>query len=172
MARMDNVKKLTGLVEWYAKNARLRELVNLIAVGGDRRKESKDLEEQAQMEVMYGLTEKYELNDEPTKERRALPNIVDTKGDFVQPALYEAFRPTVVESMTCGLPTFAIASWGPGQTYSERLFLRWFGNMGSKYISKSDRLEMSRYIEMFLLQDGYADEESPLQAESELSAAE
>ncbi|GJR76865.1 sucrose synthase, partial [Tanacetum coccineum] len=45
MARLDNVKNLTGLVEWYAKNDKLCELVNLLVVGGDRRKESKDLEE-------------------------------------------------------------------------------------------------------------------------------
>ena len=39
MARLDRVKNLTGLVEWYGKNARLRELVHLVVVGGDRRKE-------------------------------------------------------------------------------------------------------------------------------------
>ncbi|GJX63483.1 sucrose synthase [Tanacetum coccineum] len=55
MKRLDNVKNLTGLVEWYAKNDKLRELVNLVVVGGDRRKESKDLEEQAQMKKMYEL---------------------------------------------------------------------------------------------------------------------
>ncbi|KAF2304215.1 hypothetical protein GH714_028589 [Hevea brasiliensis] len=49
MARLDRVKNLTGLVEWYGKNAKLRELANLVVVGGDRRKESKDLEEQAEM---------------------------------------------------------------------------------------------------------------------------
>nr|GFB66281.1 sucrose synthase [Tanacetum cinerariifolium] len=30
MVRLDNVKNLTGLVEWYAKNDKLRELVNLV----------------------------------------------------------------------------------------------------------------------------------------------
>ncbi|GER46159.1 sucrose synthase [Striga asiatica] len=39
MARLDRVKNLTRLVEWYGKNARLRELVHLVVVGGDRRKE-------------------------------------------------------------------------------------------------------------------------------------
>ena len=33
--------------------------------------------------------------------------IADKHGAFVQPALYEAFGLTVVEAMTCGLPTFA-----------------------------------------------------------------
>lgn len=34
---------------------------------------------------------------------------------FVKPAFYEAFGLTVVESMTCGLPTFATAHGGPGE---------------------------------------------------------
>ena len=34
MARLDRVKNLTGLVEWYAGCPRLRSLVNLVVVGG------------------------------------------------------------------------------------------------------------------------------------------
>ncbi|KAF2304214.1 hypothetical protein GH714_028588 [Hevea brasiliensis] len=41
--------------------------------------------------------------------------ICDTKGVFVQPALYEAFGLTVVEAMTCGLPTFATCNGGPAE---------------------------------------------------------
>ncbi|KAK7269666.1 hypothetical protein RIF29_22400 [Crotalaria pallida] len=41
--------------------------------------------------------------------------IADTKGVFVQPAFYEAFGLTVVESMTCGLPTFATCHGGPAE---------------------------------------------------------
>jgi len=33
----------------------------------------------------------------------------------VQPALYEAFGLTVVEAMTCGLPTFATCNGGPSE---------------------------------------------------------
>jgi hypothetical protein len=33
MARLDQVKNLTGLAEWYAGNSRLRSLVNLVIVG-------------------------------------------------------------------------------------------------------------------------------------------
>jgi sucrose synthase len=33
----------------------------------------------------------------------------------VQPALYEAFGLTVVEAMTCGLPTFATCNGGPAE---------------------------------------------------------
>lgn len=33
MARLDRVKNLSGLVEWFAANKRLRKLVNLVIVG-------------------------------------------------------------------------------------------------------------------------------------------
>lgn len=33
MARLDKVKNLTGLAEWYGANTRLRGLVNLVVVG-------------------------------------------------------------------------------------------------------------------------------------------
>ncbi len=39
----------------------------------------------------------------------------DTRGAFVQPALYEAFGLTVIEAMTCGLPCFATNRGGPAE---------------------------------------------------------
>ncbi|WOH09011.1 hypothetical protein DCAR_0728462 [Daucus carota subsp. sativus] len=213
MARLDNVKNLTGLVEWYAKNPKLRALVNLVVVGGDRRKESKDLEEQAQMKKMYGLIDTYKLNGQfrwISAQKNRVRNgelyrcIADTKGAFVQPAFYEAFGLTVIEAMTCGLPTFATIHGGPAeiivhgtsgfhidpyhgeeaaellvnffercktepshwetisagglkriqekytwQIYSERL-LTLGGVYGFwKHVSKLDRIEIRRYLEMF-----------------------
>ncbi|CAI0448152.1 unnamed protein product [Linum tenue] len=124
MARLDRVKNLTGLVEWYGKNSRLRELVNLVIVGGDRRKESKDLEEQAEMKKMYGLIEEHKLQGQfrwissqmdRVRNGELYRCIADTRGAFVQPALYEAFGLTVVEAMTCGLPTFATNNGGPAE---------------------------------------------------------
>ncbi|KAK7304024.1 hypothetical protein RJT34_15014 [Clitoria ternatea] len=124
MARLDRVKNITGLVEWYGKNERLRELVNLVVVAGDRRKESKDLEEKAEMKKMYGLIETYKLNGQfrwISSQMNRVRNgelyrvICDTKGAFVQPAIYEAFGLTVVEAMTCGLPTFATCNGGPAE---------------------------------------------------------
>ncbi|THG20590.1 hypothetical protein TEA_028569 [Camellia sinensis var. sinensis] len=124
MARLDRVKNLTGLVELYGKNARLRELANLVVVGGDRRKESKDLEEQAEMKKMYEMIETYKLQGQfrwISSQMNRVRNgelyrcIADTKGVFVQPAFYEAFGLTVVEAMTCGLPTFATSYGGPAE---------------------------------------------------------
>lgn len=124
MARLDRVKNLTGLVELYAKSPKLRELANLVVVGGDRRKESKDLEEQAEMKKMYDLIETYKLNGQfrwISSQMNRVRNgelyrvIADSKGAFVQPAFYEAFGLTVVEAMTCGLPTFATLHGGPAE---------------------------------------------------------
>uniref|UniRef100_A0A6N2LK71 sucrose synthase n=1 Tax=Salix viminalis TaxID=40686 RepID=A0A6N2LK71_SALVM len=121
--QVDRVRSV-GLVEWYGKNTKLRELVNLVVVGGDRRKESKDLEEQAEMKKMYSHIEEYNLNGQfrwISSQMNRVRNgelyryICDTKGAFVQPALYEAFGLTVVEAMTCGLPTFATCNGGPAE---------------------------------------------------------
>ncbi|XP_074267984.1 sucrose synthase-like [Silene latifolia] len=124
MARLDKVKNMTGLVEWYGKNKRLRQLVNLVVVAGDRRKESKDTEEQSELKKMYELIETYELNGQfrwisaqmdRTRNGELYRYIADTKGAFVQPAFYEAFGLTVVEAMTSGLPTFATCNGGPAE---------------------------------------------------------
>lgn len=125
MARFDIVKNLTGLVEWYGKNARLRNLVNLVIVGGffDPSK-SKDREEMAEIRKMHGLIEKYQLKGQIRwiaaqtdryRNGELYRCIADTRGAFVQPALYEAFGLTVIEAMNCGLPTFATNQGGPAE---------------------------------------------------------
>ncbi|XP_077230868.1 sucrose synthase 1-like [Tasmannia lanceolata] len=124
MARLDRVKNMTGLVEWFGKNKRLRELVNLVIVAGDHGKESKDREEQDEMKKMKYLIDTYNLNGQfrwISSQMNRVRNgelyryIADTKGAFIQPALYEAFGLTVVEAMTCGLPTFATSKGGPAE---------------------------------------------------------
>ncbi|OMO63899.1 Sucrose synthase [Corchorus capsularis] len=125
MARLDRVKNMTGLVECYGKNAKLRELANLVVVAGyiDVKK-SKDREEIEEIEKMHGLMKEYNLDGQfrwiVAQTNRARNGelyryIADTKGIFVQPAFYEAFGLTVVEAMTCGLPTFATCHGGPAE---------------------------------------------------------
>ncbi|RDY04367.1 Sucrose synthase 5, partial [Mucuna pruriens] len=125
MARLDVVKNISGLVEWYGKNKRLRNLVNLVVVGGffDPSK-SKDREEMAEIKKMHDLIDKYQLKGQfrwiaaQTNRYRngeLYRCIADTKGAFVQPALYEAFGLTVIEAMNCGLPTFATNQGGPAE---------------------------------------------------------
>ncbi|GMI76036.1 sucrose synthase 3 [Hibiscus trionum] len=125
MARLDRVKNMTGLVECYAKNTKLRELANLVIVAGYIDvKNSKDREEMAEIEKMHDLIKEYKLDGQfrwiAAQTNRARNGelyryIADSKGIFVQPAFYEAFGLTVVEAMTCGLPTFATCHGGPAE---------------------------------------------------------
>nr|GMD54633.1 sucrose synthase 7-like [Ipomoea batatas] len=125
MARLDTVKNTTGLTEWYGKNKRLRNLVNLVVVGGCfEPSKSKDREEAGEIRKMHMLIEKYQLRGQirwiaaQTDRQRngeIYRAIADTKGAFVQPALYEAFGLTVIEAMNCGLPTFATNQGGPAE---------------------------------------------------------
>nr|CAB3495999.1 unnamed protein product [Digitaria exilis]CAB3500876.1 unnamed protein product [Digitaria exilis] len=125
MARLDRVKNITGLVEAFAKCSKLRELVNLVVVAGyNDVKKSKDREEIAEIEKMHELIKTYNLFGQfrwiSAQTNRARNGelyryIADTHGAFVQPAFYEAFGLTVVEAMTCGLPTFATLHGGPAE---------------------------------------------------------
>ncbi len=47
--------------------------------------------------------------------------IADSRGAFVQPALYEAFGLTVIEAMTSGLPTFATCNGGPAEIIQDKI---------------------------------------------------
>ncbi|XP_031477791.1 sucrose synthase 7-like [Nymphaea colorata] len=125
MARLDTVKNITGLTEWYGKNRRLRNLVNLVVVAGffDPAK-SKDREEISEIKKMHSIIEKYQLKgqirwiaaqNDRYRNGELYRCIADTKGAFIQPALYEAFGLTVIEAMTCGLPTFATNQGGPAE---------------------------------------------------------
>lgn len=94
MARLDIVKNITGLTEWYGKNKKLRKLVSLVIVGGffDASK-SKDREEMSEIKKMHSLIEKYHLQGQirwiaaQTDRKRnseLYRFIADTKGAFVQ----------------------------------------------------------------------------------------
>lgn len=97
MARLDRVKNMTGLVEWFAKSKRLRELVNLVVVAGDiDPSKSKDREEVAEIEKMHRLVKEYNLNGQfrwICAQKNRVRNgelyryICDTRGAFVQVSL-------------------------------------------------------------------------------------
>ncbi|ONK63353.1 uncharacterized protein A4U43_C07F14170 [Asparagus officinalis] len=125
MARLDRVKNITGLVELFAKSSQLRELVNLVVVAGNNDvKMSNDREEIKEIEKMHQLMKTYKLDGQfrwiSAQMNRARNGelyryIADTRGAFIQPAFYEAFGLTVIEAMTCGLPTFATCHGGPAE---------------------------------------------------------
>lgn len=123
MARLDRIKNLSGLVEWYGNSPRLRELANLVVIGGYvTPEESRDLEEQAQIRHMHELMDKYQLDGqmrwlgirlEKNLSGEIYRFVADHQGVFVQPALFEAFGLTIIEAMASGLPTFATRYGGP-----------------------------------------------------------
>ncbi|MCG6963378.1 MAG: sucrose synthase [Acidobacteria bacterium] len=125
IARMDRIKNLTGLVEWFGENERLRTLANLVIVGGNvNPDESSDEEEHAEIVRMHELIDHYQLDGEVRWVGRLLERslagelyrwVADHRGVFVQPALFEAFGLTVIEAMASGLPTFATRYGGPAE---------------------------------------------------------
>ncbi len=123
MARMDRVKNLAGLVDWYGRSADLRGTANLLVVGGyidtDR---SADDDEKREIEKMHRLLDEHGLEADVRwleaqvdRERNGeiYRFVADCRGAFVQPALFEAFGLTVIEAMSTGLPVFATCFGGP-----------------------------------------------------------
>ncbi|WP_006787020.1 sucrose synthase [Thiorhodospira sibirica] len=123
MARLDRIKNIAGLVQWYAENEALREQANLLIVAGytDAGK-SADREEQEQIGYLHHLFTTHGLDEQVRWLGVRLDKvfagelyrfIADRRGVFVQPALFEAFGLTVIEAMVSGLPTFATHYGGP-----------------------------------------------------------
>lgn len=123
MARLDRIKNLTGLVEWYGNHAGLRGAANLLVIAGSvAESASQDEEERTQIARMHELFDRFQLDDCARwlglRLDKALTGelyrvVADRRGVFVQPALFEAFGLTVVEAMASGLPTFATCWGGP-----------------------------------------------------------
>lgn len=123
MARLDRIKNLTGLVQWYAENEELRDKTSLMIIGGTVNPEqSGDEEERVQIQHMHDLFDQYGLDNQVRwlglrLDKRVSGElyrcIADGRGVFVQPAFFEAFGLTVIEAMASGLPTFATRYGGP-----------------------------------------------------------
>ena len=123
MSRLDQVKNVTGFVEWYGRDPRLRELANVFIIGGCTAiEESDDEEEKREIERLHRLIHDHGLHGHlrwvPKQSDKVFNGelyrtIADRRGIFVQPAQFEAFGLTVIEAMTSGLPTFATIHGGP-----------------------------------------------------------
>jgi len=123
MARMDRIKNLVGLVQWYAENSELQDAANLLVIGGHINPDkSQDHEERECILDMHSLMDSHDLTSNVRWVGRRLEKnlsgelyrfVADTRGIFVQPALFEAFGLTVVEAMASGLPVFATIFGGP-----------------------------------------------------------
>jgi sucrose synthase len=123
MARLDTIKNIAGLVQWYGESAALRERANLfVVVGSVDMDDLADEEERAQIARMHELMDQHELDGQvrwlgARLDKRLAGElyrvVADHGGVFVQPALFEAFGLTVIEAMGSGLPTFATRYGGP-----------------------------------------------------------
>ncbi|NLX12714.1 MAG: sucrose synthase [Phycisphaerales bacterium] len=125
MARLDRIKNINGLVDWYSRNERLRKLANLLVVGGHLDPNlSHDHEEREQICHLHELIDQRELEGKLRwvgfqTDRNLVGElyrmVADQGGVFVQPALFEAYGLTVIEAMSSGLPTFATCYGGPSE---------------------------------------------------------
>ncbi len=123
MARLDRIKNLSGLTEWFGACERLAESANLLVIGGHvDAAASEDEEERAEIERMHALMDQYQLDGRMrwlgTRLDKNLAgelyrHVADGRGVFVQPALFEAFGLTLIEAMASGLPVFATRYGGP-----------------------------------------------------------
>ncbi len=157
IARLDYIKNITGLVEAFGKSRELRDSCNIIVVAGHvDRARSKDREEQEQIDKMYALVEKYnlegsirwlEMEGDKAKVGEMYRLMADKSGIFVQPALFEAFGLTVLEAMACGLPTVATRYGGPLETIVH--------NESGCHINPNDHEEMVRIISPLVSGDGH-----------------
>ncbi len=129
LARLDKIKNITSLAEWYGKSKELQEEANLIIVAGKvNPANSSDAEEREQIEIMHSLIEKYNLKNKIRWIGKLLPKdktgeiyriVADRGGIFVQPALFEGFGLTVLEAMRSGVPVFATQYGGPLEIIEE-----------------------------------------------------
>jgi sucrose synthase len=123
MSRLDRVKNMAGLLEWFGRDEELRGVANLLLVGGHLEPgRSDDEDERKQITKMNELIDRYDLEgavrwvEMQTDKNRVgelYRFVADSRGAFVQPALFEAFGLTVVEAMSSGLPVFATRFGGP-----------------------------------------------------------
>jgi sucrose synthase len=157
MARLDRIKNLTGLAECFGKSKELQERCNLILVAGKlRTEESTDHEEISEIEKLYRIIDEYDLHGKIRWLGVRLPKgdtgeiyriIADRQGVFVQPALFEAFGLTILESMITGLPTFATRFGGPLEIIQDRIngfyinptLLDEMANIVLEFVSKCDQ---------------------------------
>ena len=152
MARLDRIKNITGLAECFGKSKELQQQCNLILVAGKLRVEdSTDTEEINEIEKLYQIIEKYNLQGKvrwlgvrlSKSDSGEIYRIIgDRQGIFVQPALFEAFGLTVLEAMISGLPTFATRFGGPLEIIEDKV--------NGFYINPNNHQEMTETILEFL----------------------
>lgn len=116
-------KNLTGLAECFGKSQALQERCNLILVTGKVHPEdATDAEERGEIEKLHQIINQYNLHGKVrwlglrlTRQDigQVYRAIAQCGGIFVYPARFEAFGLTILQAMSCGVPTFATQFGGP-----------------------------------------------------------
>ncbi|MBU0483495.1 MAG: sucrose synthase [Proteobacteria bacterium] len=151
IARLDRIKNITGLVEAYGKDEKLRSQANLMIIASvlDPAR-SKDSEEASEIVKMHDLIKEYKLAGHirwigrilATEDTGEVYRIMAERGGvFVQPALFEAFGLTILEAMHSGLPVFATQFGGPLEIIEH--------NKSGFLINPTDQLAMTARISDF-----------------------
>ena len=122
LARPDERKNLTGLIEAYAMNEKLKEKANLVIIAGNRDDISAmDSGPKSVLEKILLMIDKYDLYGKVAyPKHHSQDEVVDiyqmaamSKGVFVNPALTEPFGLTLIEAAACGIPIAATNDGGP-----------------------------------------------------------
>lgn len=131
---------------------RCKSRCNLILIAGKLRiDDSTDHEEISEIEKLYEIIDRYNLKGKIRWLGVRLPKsdtgevyrvIADRQGIFVQPALFEAFGLTILESMVTGLPTFATRFGGPLEIIQDKV--------NGFYINPTNHEEVAAVILEFL----------------------
>ncbi len=122
LARLDERKNLSRLVETYGKSEKLRSLANLVLVMGTRDDVSHMPRTQRKvLEQILLLIDRYDLYGSvaypKTHSQEDVPklyqHVAKGRGVFVNPALTEPFGLTLLEAGATGLPIIATNDGGP-----------------------------------------------------------
>jgi sucrose synthase len=130
-APINATKNLTGLVECFGRSPQLQSRCNLIILTGKLHpSEAINAEEQSEIETLYHLIDRYQLEGHirwigrPISSMdlgEAMRVVADRQGIFVHSARFEPFGLTVLEAMTSGLPTFASQFGGPSEIIEDNI---------------------------------------------------
>jgi sucrose synthase len=128
---INTIKNLTGLAECFGKSQELQARCNLILLTTKLQPESAtNSEEFEEISKLHQIIDQYNLHGKirwigmrlmSREIAESYRVIADLRGISVHFALYESFGRSILEAMTCGLPTFATQFGGALEIIADRV---------------------------------------------------